>query len=239
MQKKIDKARQEFYLMNKYADSKVIFKFLDAQLLVKRVRKKPAYLVAHNTALQAGAIAKYKLTRVELKSNTFSSGSQSLSIDNAVLGPMPKRLLFTFVDKEFLGSLDTNPFRFPHLEIDFALNVNGKQIPSGGMHLNTDQEKTSVMAYRTIFDSSGIHHANLGLQITNDMYVTGYFMLFFDLTPDRGASEGHTSHPDSGNISIDAKFKMALPVPITCLLYLENDNCVRIDSLRNVTTDFS
>ncbi len=36
------------------ADSKVIFKFLDAQLLVKRVRPNPAYLAAHNTALQAG-----------------------------------------------------------------------------------------------------------------------------------------------------------------------------------------
>ena len=72
--------------MNKDADSKIIFKFLDAQLLLKRVRPNPAYLVAHNTALQTCAIAKFNLTSVELKTFTFSGGSQSLSIDNAILG---------------------------------------------------------------------------------------------------------------------------------------------------------
>ena len=80
---------------------------------------------------------------------------------------------------------------------------------------------------------------NVGLQITHDMYVTGYFKLLFDLTPIRGVSEGYTSHPESGNIRIDVKFKKALTVPITCLLYLEHDNCFRIDKSRIVTTDFS
>ena len=42
------------------------------------------------------------------------------------------------------------------------------------------------------------------------MFVNGYFMLFFDLTPDHGTSEGHTSHPDSGNVRIEAKFKKPL-----------------------------
>jgi hypothetical protein len=46
-------------------------------------------------------------------------------------------------------------------------------------------------------------------------------MLFYDLTPDHDASEGHTSHPDSGNIRIEVKFQKALPVAITFILYLE------------------
>jgi hypothetical protein len=71
------------------------------------------------------------------------------------------------------------------------------------------------------------------------MYIAGYFMLFFDPTPDHGTAEGHTSHSDSGNIRIEVKFKKALPDAITCLLYLEYDNCFRIDPLRTVTTDFS
>ena len=70
--------------MNKNANSKVVFKVLDAQLLLKRFRTISAYLVAHNTALQAGAIAKYNLMSVELRTFTFCNGSQSLSIDNAI-----------------------------------------------------------------------------------------------------------------------------------------------------------
>jgi hypothetical protein len=64
-------------------------------------------------------------------------------------------------------------------------------------------------------------------------------MLLFDLTLHRGASEFHTSHPKNGNIRIESKFKDALQNAVTCLLYMEYDNFVRIDKNRAVTTDFS
>jgi hypothetical protein len=63
-------------------------------------------------------------------------------------------------------------------------------------------------------------------------------MLVFDLTPDLAASEGHASDPVNGHIRLELKFGKVLPDPIVCLLYLEFDNSVMIDALRNVTTDF-
>jgi len=56
------------------------------------------------------------------------------------------------------------------------------------------------------------------------MFVNGYFMLLFDLTPDHGASKAHTSHPLEINIRLELKFAKPLPEAITCLLYLEFDN---------------
>jgi len=100
-----------------------------------------------------------------------------------------------------------------------------------------DHENTSVMGYRTLFEGSGIHHSNAGHQITHDMFVNGNFMLLFYLTPDRGASEAHTSHPEQGNIRVEMKFAKPLPEAITCLLYLEFNNSVRINLARNITTD--
>jgi len=119
------------------------FKYIDAYLLVNRVKPNPRGLLAHNETLAKGALAQYNLTRVELKTFTFSSGAQSLSIENAVLGPGPKRLLFTMVNTDFLGSLNKNPFNFRHYDLrSFTLNVNGKQIPAESVTLNTDHEKT-------------------------------------------------------------------------------------------------
>ena len=142
--------------------------------------------------------------------------------------------------KDFLGSMDTNPYFFRHYDLqNFALYVNGKQIPGGGaLSLDTSHEKKTVMAYRTLFEGSGIHHSNAGLQITPEMYINSYFMLLFDLTPDRAASEGHTSHPDNGKVRIELKFSKALPDAITCLIYLEYDGTVLIDDKRVVTTDY-
>ena len=115
---------------------------------------------------------------------------KSLSIDNAVLGPIPKRLLFVLLDHTvFLGSLTKNPFRFHNFDMNyFNLYINGKQITSGCLHMDTAREKWSVMAYRTSFDGFGIRLSNSGSQISNASFIKGYFMLLFDLTPENGAS---------------------------------------------------
>ena len=47
IQIRLTKAKPSFYLMNKDPESKVVFKFLVAQLLVNRVRSSPSILVAH------------------------------------------------------------------------------------------------------------------------------------------------------------------------------------------------
>ena len=240
MQIKLTKAKREIHVHSKDADSNAVFRILDAQLLLKRVRPNPAYLIAQNSAIQAGAIERYNMSRVEIKTFTYAKGLQLLFIDNAILVPIPKSLLFVMIDNGvFLGFLTTNPFKFQHFDMTyFTLYVKGRQIPTGGLHLDTAREKGSVMAYRTFFDGSGIGHSNSGLQISHASFVNGYFMLFFDLTPDQGTSESHTSHPDNGNIRILAWFCKALPLATTCLLYCEYDGCVRVDSSRTVTTDF-
>jgi len=101
-----------------------------------------------------------------------------------------------------------------------------------------DHESTSVMGNRSFFEGSGMHHSNTGHQITPDMFIKVYFILLFVFTPDRGASEGHTSHPEQGNIRVLLKFAKTLPEAITFLLYLEFDNSVLINLARNATIDF-
>jgi len=68
---------------------------------------------------------------------------------------------------DFRGSMVNKPFKFCHYELDsFTLFVNGKQVPSEGFSLGMYHEKTFIMGYRMLFEGSGIHHSNAGLQIT-------------------------------------------------------------------------
>jgi len=99
MQIRLTKAKDDFYLMNAHDDTKTkaTFKFLDAELIVRRIRPSPKISVTHNKALSKGFLARYNLTRVELKTFTFAGGPQAISINNAVLGMLPKRLIFTTV----------------------------------------------------------------------------------------------------------------------------------------------
>ena len=63
-------------------------------------------------------------------------------------------------------------------------------------------------------------------------------MLIFHLTPVRAASEGHISLPEQGYIRVELQFDKPLSEAITCLLYLEYVNCVRLDQRRTVSADF-
>jgi hypothetical protein len=137
LQIKFTKARSIFFLINTSAHTKNAIKFVDAKIFVKRIRPNPRILVPHIYVLNRAKLPSYNLTTVELKTVTFSSGSKSLSFDHAVLCTIPKRLLFTMAkNKDFLGSMDSNRFKFQHFAMKaFAKYVNGKQIPSESLAL--------------------------------------------------------------------------------------------------------
>jgi hypothetical protein len=133
MQVKLTKAKQSFYLMHTDLAHSTVFKFLDAKLYVKRFRVNPALLMAQNETLKHRALSLYNLTRVELKSIMFSSGAQSLSIDSAVLGRIPKRLLFTVLST--LSRLHGfKPVQFLSLLYDKFLTLCQRQaVPQRGV----------------------------------------------------------------------------------------------------------
>jgi hypothetical protein len=88
------------------------FKFFDAKLFVKRIRANPQIPLAHEANLKSD-LARYNLTTVELITFTFSAGPQSFSIDQAVMGRIPKRLLFTMIaNTDFVGTINTNSLQF-------------------------------------------------------------------------------------------------------------------------------
>ena len=138
---------------------------------------------------------------------------------------------------DFLGAINTNPYNFQHFGLStFVMYVNCKQISSEGLNIDTGHEKHLLWHTILFLKALAFTIRTRGLQITHDMYIKGYFMLLFDLTPDLAASEGHTSPVEAGNIRIELSFKEALKEAITCLLYLEYDKIARVDSSRTVAT---
>jgi len=146
LQVKLTDASSNFYVKNKDAESKFVFKFVDARLYVKRFRPKPTLSFAHNATLANGTLARYNNSMLTLETFPFSASSQSLSKNNAVLGLITKHLLFTMVkDTDYLGLVSTNPYQFRHFDLSyFSLNVNGKYIPTKVLSTNLGHKKTSV-----------------------------------------------------------------------------------------------
>jgi hypothetical protein len=70
-----------------------------------------------------------------------------------------------------------------------------------------------------------------------EMFTKGFYILGFDLTPDREADEEHISLPRQGNVRYEAQYNKPLPEPVTCILYAEFPGRVEIDNSRNGTVE--
>jgi hypothetical protein len=234
---KLTSAPEAFYLWGPSDDPKVRVKIVDATLFVTQVELKSPLLLAYANVLGLKRKAHYPGTHTQIETFTASSGTQQLSIDNAFLGQIPERILIAMVkNTAFVCSANTNPFHFHHFDMtNFVLYVSGVHHPSEPLTVDCSSPFGATTAYETLFSSKGIHHEDRAHMITPEMFTKGFYVLGFDLTPDREADEEHISLPRQGNVRIEARFKKPPPEPVTCILYAEFPGHVEIDNSRNVT----
>ena len=91
----------------------------EARLLVRRVKISPGILLAHAKALTK-TTAKYPLTRVEVRSLTMHRGVRGETLDNIIIGQLPKKIIIGFVDnKAYDGDYTLNPYNFKNFSINF------------------------------------------------------------------------------------------------------------------------
>jgi hypothetical protein len=96
--------------MNRKAESTTKFQFLEAYLVVNRIRPYPSYLIS-TTPLWLKEVLLDAMWQVSNPRLIFSARPKYLATGNVVLGQLPKRLLFSMVkNKDTL--LDTNPSYF-------------------------------------------------------------------------------------------------------------------------------
>ena len=177
---------------------------MDATLFISQIELKPPLLLAHANVLGKKRKAHYPVTHTQIKIFTANSGAQQVSIDNAFLGPIPVRILLGFVRyTAFVSSASTNRFHFRHYDVtSLVLYVNRVQYPSEPLTMDSSLPNGGTKAYETLSSSTGIHHDDQAHTITLRMLTRAFYVLVFDLTPDREADEEHISLPLQGNVRI-------------------------------------
>ena len=213
----------------------------EAALFVRRVRLSPSIILAHEKALSK-TTAKYPLTRVEVKAITMHSGIHGETLDNVILGQLPKRIIVGFVEnKAFNGDKNLNPFNFKNFNINYlCLYIDGVQVPSKPLQPDFKTNNMYIDAYHTLFSGTGIHYLNEGNSISREAYANGYCLFAFDLTPDLSANQDtHWNLVKHGSVRIDVRFDDPLSSTVNCIIYAEYENILEIDLSRQVLVDYS
>ncbi|XP_020299232.1 uncharacterized protein F54H12.2-like [Pseudomyrmex gracilis] len=236
MRLRLIRSKDSFCLMEPTSQTKV--RIVDATLIIRRAKLSAGVLLAHAKMLSK-TTAKYPLTRVEVKSFTIHRGVVGESIDNAILGQLPKRVIIGFVEnKAFNGDSVMNPFNFKNFNINFlSLYVDGMQVPTRPLQPSFSKDASLyIEAFHTLFSGTGIHFLNEGNAISRDAYAHGYTLFAFDLTPDLSANcVDHWNLVKHGSL----RFEKALETTINCLVYAEFDSVLEIDSSRQIIVDYN
>lgn len=228
-----------FYVMGEDTDTSSV-KILDATLYIPHLTLNNEVLMSHQTVMQKKN-AVYNYNRVEVKSYTVSPGSQTLSIDNVVLGRLPNLLIFGMVDnRAYCGKRSLNPFNLQHFGISqFFLLVNGVQVPATPIEFDFTNKDAPISsrAYDLLIKETQIF--DRAHQIQRKNFNNGFFLLAFDLTPDHSYMNGNCHNiARQGTVSIEARFTKAIEKTITALVYAEYDATIEIDKDKNVYTSF-
>lgn len=208
---------------------------VDATLLIRRIRISPTVLIAHANAL-AKTTAKYSITRVEVKTVALHTGIQGDTLDNIILGPLPKRLIVGFVShRAFNGERTLNPFNFQHFNLNYlSLYIDSVQVPSKPLQPNY-KNGSYVDSYHTLFSGTDIHFLNQGNCINRSDYPNGYCLYAFDLTSDLSANDdSHFNLVRQGSVRVEVRFGEVLTETVNCVIYAEYETLLEIDQSRQI-----
>ena len=104
MRLRLLRSKDAFCLMDSSDDGKFNIKIKEATLIVRRAKISPGILLAHANSL-ARSTAKYPITRVEVKSFTMHTGILRDTLNNVILGQLPKQIVIGFVDNRAFNVL--------------------------------------------------------------------------------------------------------------------------------------
>lgn len=233
---KLERNKDIFSLMSSNDSYKILIQ--SANLYVRKVTVAPSIMIGHEKALEKGVI-KMPIRRIDVKTFSLSTGLQSSTIANAIIGQLPTRIILGFVSNlAYNGNSKLNPFKFSHYNLNYLTILNdGLMIPSKPFQPNFDND-LYARCYLSLFTDLNRYHNYQNVPISYKEYKEGYTLYVVDLTPDLAANESHISVAKTGNIAFDIKFSVPLPETVTLVVYSEFRNIVEIDKTRSIFTDY-
>lgn len=229
---KLERSKDSFALLANEDKYQIFIK--KAELQINKVQIAPSAIIGIEKELEKSVI-KLPFRSVDVKIFTLSSGVLSTTISNAIIGQMPKRVTIALVaNNAFNGNIKLNPFNFHHYNLSYISIMKDSVIIPPNPYTPDFESEMYARSFASLFDETGGYSYGKYPNIKYDEYGGGYSLFVFDLTPDKAASENHTSINTISNLSIILKFKYQLPETVNLLCMTENRLNVEIDASRSI-----
>ncbi|XP_056003251.1 uncharacterized protein LOC130049508 [Ostrea edulis] len=234
---RFNRARPQFYMMTAAGSSgKVVIQSMI--LWVRKVKPVPSIINLINQQLSTQT-AKYPLRRVEVKTFTIPSGTQSKITDHLFQGQMPKLIVLGFVDNAaFNGDNTRNPFHFQNERVKkLEISINGEMMETRPLEPNFTDDQY-LRSYLSLYKGLGKLGQDWAPDITLEEYKNGYTLWCVDFTKDQEAQTDKFHLIQTGNLRVEVQFAANVARTLNCVVYAVFDNLLEINKQREVSIDY-
>jgi hypothetical protein len=234
---RFNRSRPQFYMMTDMGSSgKVVIRSM--VLWVRKVKPAPTIINLINQQLSTQT-AKYPLRRVEVKTFTIPSGTQSKITDHLFQGQMPKLIVLGFVENAaFNGDNTKNPVHFQNQQVKkLEISINGEMIETRPLKPNFIDDQY-LRSYLTLYKGLGKLGQYWAPDITLEEYKSGYTLWCVDFTKDQEAQTDKFHLIQTGNLRVEVQFAANVATTLNCVVYAVFDNMLEINKQREVSIDY-
>ena len=234
---RFNRARPQFYMMTDAGSSGKVA--IESMILwVRKVKPTPTIVNLINQQLSTQT-AKYPLRRVEVKTFTIPSGTQSKITDHLFQGQMPKLILLGFVENTaFNGDPIKNPFHFQNQKVKkLEISINGEMVETRPLEPNFTEDQY-LRSYLTLYKGLGKLGQDWAPDITLEEYKSGYTLWCVDFTKDQEAQTDKFHLIQTGNLRVEVQFTANIANTLNCVVYAVFDNLLEINKQREVSIDY-
>lgn len=227
-----------FYLNTK-GDYNVSVEFLDTVWYVHKAQVAPATLDGIRYGFSK-APARYVMTRSEVRNTTIPANVFDYTLENIVMGSLPRRCFLGLVTSRAFSGATEDPFSFSHFDVNYITAfIDGTPYP---LRPYTPDFKRNnfVREFRALYRA--LNQTGTDTYLTIDRAAFKERPLFaFQFAPDLsngGSLSSHVNLRNQGHLRIQLKFAEKLTESLVAILYCEYDSCLQITDLGEIQIDY-
>ena len=217
-------------------DMQLRIKLHSLKLYVRKIECDHTVLKDYHTSIQKHP-AMLPFTRSVMKKYLIAQNASNLSLSSIFRDNIPRQLVMVLVKQTRVdGRNAENPFRFQPFGVNYVnLKVDGQNYPPNPYQPDFERGFIS-RELRALYDNTGVHNSDGGFNVSRDMFINGYTIFAWDLTPD--SCNGWHQHTAIGRgIDLDLAFDAPLATTVNVLFYASFESSLLI-SKDNIVTGY-
>jgi hypothetical protein len=206
------------------------------KLFVRKIECDPALIKDYHANIQKQP-AMLPFTRSVIKKYLVAQNASNLTLSSVFRDNIPRQIVMMMVKQTRVdGRRNENPFYFQPFGVNYVnMKIDGQSFPPNPYQPDFERGLIS-RELRALYDNTGVHNSDGGFSISREMFMNGYSIFAWDLTPD-SCNGWHFHNAIGRGVDIDLAFEAPLQTTVNVLIYASFESSLFINK-DNVVTGY-